>query len=271
MESDLNFTKDANGNSKYASFRNGSNIINLMPELVKSKRKFGNYKDLIQGRLKQYNSDANDRNLLVGNGFGLPGNPIFSFNGEQTLIYDLELPELSFVKELVSGLNSKTNLNNSWSLPVDEEIYNRIKESKGTHTLSKKLVEELKNNAHSNVAKREELIEKFCQDDSKLAKEYMDFVKDNNKTNMKEVLGFFPGNFEGMRLVYVGSVGINDSDALSYYGLISGLDRLFGVGVGDAKIKISEEYFKKYLIKELNFNEQQANEEFLKFQKYSQN
>ncbi|MDD3175281.1 MAG: hypothetical protein PHU51_02285 [Candidatus Nanoarchaeia archaeon] len=227
MKSDLNFTKDANGNSKYASFRDGSNIIALIPELVESDMKFGNYKDLIQGRLKQYNSDANDRNLLVGNGFGLPGNPIFSFNGEQTLIYDLENPDLAFVKELVSGLNPNTNLNGSWSLPVDEEIYNRIKESKGTHTLSKKLVEELKNNAHSNVAKREELIEKFCQDDSKLAKEYMDFVKDYKNTNMEEVLGFFPGNFEGMRLVCLGSVGY-DCAAGSDYGLKSSYNSLFG-------------------------------------------
>jgi hypothetical protein len=54
---------------------------------------------------------------------------------------------------------------------------------------------------------------------------------------------------------------------------------LFGVGVGDAKgtagasarnieYKISEEAFKKYLIKEHKFNEQKANEEFVKFQKY---
>jgi hypothetical protein len=39
MKSELNFTKDANGNSKYASFRNGSNIITLMPELVESGMK----------------------------------------------------------------------------------------------------------------------------------------------------------------------------------------------------------------------------------------
>jgi hypothetical protein len=151
--------------------------------------------------------------LLVDNWFDLPGNPIFRFNGEQTLVYDLENPDLAFVKELVSGLNPKTNLNGSWSLPVDKDVFNRIKESKGTHTLSKKLVEELKNEPHSNVAKREELIEKFCQDDSKLAKEYMDFVKDYKNTNMKEVLGFFPGNFKGMRLVYGDSVGYLNSVA----------------------------------------------------------
>ena len=231
---ELPFSKDANGNSKYASFT--GNVECMLSKLIESNMKFGNYKDLVEGRFKDKN--RNDRSLFIQYAFTCMGNPVFNRDdGEQVIIHDLEHPDLVFVKKLI--------LQQYFYVPlsINKDIYQRIKESEGTFTLDKNLVMDLRNNPYSHPIQREEIAENFCQRDVKLAKLNINLIKKyfNVKTTNR-ILGYYPGNFTGLGFVSVGFVGKSPTTGViggsqsfveAYDDIRYDDDRLFGVNIED--------------------------------------
>ena len=235
--SDLKFTEKTKPNTDFVSFYGRPK--DMMPELVASGFKFGNYRDLGRARNQKYNSDEQDRLLIFNNYFTLAGNPILGNpkgNDEITIVVDLEHKDLAEMKSLVASLNKSTNLNSTYALDLPQEMYDAIRNISGaTHTLKPSLVKQLRENAYSNKKAREALVEAFFQGNQAEAKEYTELVKEHHKTkNIDGVLGFYPGNFTGMRLVWAGSVGDYYANAYSNDLLNSHYGRLFGVGAGGA-------------------------------------
>lgn len=233
---DLKFTKKTRPKTDFISFYGCPKY--MMPKFVASGFNFGNYRDLGIARNEKYDSDERDRWLLFNNYFTLPGNPIIGNpkgNDEQTIVVNLEHKDLAEMKALVASLNKDTVLNDTHALDVPQEMYDAIRNIPGmTHTLKPSLVKQLRVNVYSNRKAREALVESFFQGNKTEAKEYIELIKDHHKTkDVNGVLGFYPGDFTGMRFVCVGSVGYI-ALAGSYYGLDSITSRLFGVGARGA-------------------------------------
>lgn len=234
-----NFTKSSKPTRKFDNFT-GDTIKEAIPQLVTSGMKFGNFYDLATGRMTQYNPDENDRNILYNNMFDLPGNPIFSLetNGELVVVHDLEQTDLQFVKEIISGINKNTNLNNSYSHDFgNRDIYEAIKKSDGSFTIDKYVANELRNNAYNNNIARSRIVNHLFQGDKEKAKEYISLVKEQHKANsIDSILGFYPGQFTGMRLLVGGPVSSSGSCILG--GLNLGYSAsLLGVGDGVDSIR----------------------------------
>jgi hypothetical protein len=193
---DLRQICDKEGNHKYSSFSSEKGVRECMSELVETDV-LGNYKDLIQGKLDGCVA------LIYNNSFDLPGNPVFcpKKGGEQTIVYDLDHPDLAFVKEIVCGLNPRTTLNNYFSFPIDDALYEKVKKAEGTFTLSARSIKELGNWIYSKYDQRMNLVRKLCKDDSKLFT-YATYDSIYNQF----INGFFPGYFEGMRFLRVYSI-----------------------------------------------------------------
>ncbi|MGV8168493.1 MAG: hypothetical protein ACP5N3_00385 [Candidatus Nanoarchaeia archaeon] len=234
--SEFKFTKKVRPSTDFESFYGRPK--DKMSELIAAGFGFGNYRDLAKARNPKYNADENDRSILHDNYFTLPGNPVLSNpngNGEQIIIVNLEHKDLAEVKALVAGLNKNTILNNNNALDMSQEMYDAIGNIPGaTHRLKPSLVNDLKNNGYNNKKARQALIEAFFQGNTEEAKEYIALVQDYHKVkNIDTKMGYFPGNFTGMRLVWAGSVG-DFADAYCYYSLYINGGRLFGVGAGGA-------------------------------------
>ena len=236
--SKFNFSKPSVPVQKFDAFDKGR-VIDAMPSLVASNMRFGNYRDLGKGRMPEYNSDENDRTLLYDNWFDLAGNPVFSDplgSGEQVVVFDLEQSDLKEAKALVAGLNSKTNLNSSYSLDVSPDVYQLVKGSDGSFVIKPSLANDLRNNAYSHNTARSGFVRKLFQENNEEAKQYIDLVKDHHGvSNLNGIIGFFPGNFKGMRLLWGGSVGDEYSFIFTDYSLYYS-SCLLGVGDGVASV-----------------------------------
>jgi len=235
--SDLKFTQKIRPSTDFGSFDGSPK--NKMPELINSGFEFGNYRDLGIARNPKHNPDENDRSLLFNNYFTLPGNPVLGNprgNDEQTIIVDLDHKSVAEIKALVASLNKDTKLNDTYALEVPQEMYDAIRSIPGaTHTLKPSLVKALREDAYSNRSARQAIVEAFFKGNLTEAKEYTNLVKENHKTkNINGVLGFYPGNFTGMRLVWAGSVGNSNAIANCSHALHNNYGRLFGVGARGA-------------------------------------
>ncbi|MCF7872385.1 hypothetical protein K9L97_05110 [Candidatus Woesearchaeota archaeon] len=230
-----NFTKPSKPTQKFDNFT-GDTVRGAIPQLVASNMKFGNFYDLATGRMEKYNSDENDRNLLYNNWFDLAGNPMLSLekNDEIVIVHDLEQSDLQFVKEMISGINSNTELNNSYSFDFGgRDVYEAVKKSDGSFTVNKNIANELRNNAYSNNKARSRIMSHLFQGQKQKKNEYITVVKKHHSvSNINDILGFYPGSFTGLRLLVGGSVG--GYSRVYGYDSLSSLASLLGVGDGVA-------------------------------------
>ncbi len=228
-------------------------IRGRMPDFKKAIEQgynIGNYRDLATRRMEKHNPDANDRALLNDNYFTLVGNPSLgdpAGSGEQIIINDLDQRVFDQLKLQLLKMDSSTELNSSWSLPLAESreeakaIYDQIKTNGALYitVLSPEQVKELRNKSYALPNVREKIIEGFLQGDLTEKKDYLTHVKairgvDDISRIFDRAFGYWPGNFTDTRLVWAGSVGTNLANA--YRGnLLHGSDgRLFGVGARGA-------------------------------------
>jgi hypothetical protein len=229
--------------SKYKLTKGISTFLDEIPGLVKSGMKFGNARDAIEGRLEKYNSNKKDRDLLIGNGIWLPGNPVFVERNEKgkiqdlILVYDLENPDLDFVKKIISELrfggDQPLRLNSEKNLIVKDIMVNRsqrdfyynLRNADGTFIVDAETANDFSINPYKHPEKRKIILEALCQHDKCLAEEYIKFVK-GYKTfgELDSILGVSLYKFpRGMSFLELESVGRSKSNltigsGLSYLG-----------------------------------------------------
>jgi len=247
VKNDLNFTPITVPVYKIIAIY--GNIRSRMPDFKKAIEQgynVGNYRDLATKRMEQHNPDANDRALLNDNYFTLVGNPTLgdpANSGEQIIINDLEQKVFQPLKLQLLNMNSSTKLNSSWALPLAESkeeakaIYDKIKTNGAPYitVLSPKQVKELRNNLYALPNVRERILEGFLQGNLTEKKDYVKHVKAIKQVDdMSRILGYAPGGFTDMRLVWAGSVGNYYANAYSSNSLNYYYGRLFGVGARGA-------------------------------------
>lgn len=112
------------------------------------------------------------------------------------------------------------------SLPVSAEVYSDIV-GEGVFEFAPSVVNELRNNCYSCIKEREAFWEFAARGDRRLFDDNFKLQKDKERT-LSNCMGVFPSVYKGMRLVWLGSVGINYSNANGNNNLDINFGRLAG-------------------------------------------
>ncbi|MFH1073302.1 MAG: hypothetical protein V1743_07785 [Nanoarchaeota archaeon] len=139
------------------------------------------------------------------------------------------------VRDLVKSLNPASPLV-GWSLQVSQDQYQAIREGKNVVIFSPEQAAQLRDNIYTNPDnKRSEYWDVKSGGRPILVRENAELVKSKTgRTFEKNAMGLYIANTQGLRPVWVGSVGDYLSLALDGYTLSSNYARLVGVSAGGA-------------------------------------
>jgi hypothetical protein len=200
-------------------------IIDNMPKLVAEGRKV-----------------ISPKNLMVQRLSGLEGDKDFlTRNYVHTSLAVIPNPEGDEVKlchnvPSIYGINAESKLKDG-ALKINQEFYDN---AEGL-TLTGSEVKKFSEKNYSQPKTREKVWEHFAEGDTKLSKEYKDFVCKKLNLSFDEVMGLWMPQTKGLRLLCVGSV---DDDNRSYadcdYILGNYDSRLVGVRAPEAQVVARE-------------------------------
>lgn len=127
-------------------------------------------------------------------------------------------------QELAKQMKSTDQLIN-WSFPVDADLYCEFT-GEGVYDFKPSTVRALRIDGYSCSKEREAFWEFAVRGKKAVFDDNLKFQTDRERT-IENSMGVFPSTYKGMRLVWVGSVGVN-SDASGYYFLDGNGGRLAG-------------------------------------------
>ena len=209
---------------KYKSYFGRS--IDNMPRLLAEGRYLITPKQLMYARVHEKNKY--DRDLLRDN--YIYAACAVCVAPDRTGEVAIGLYSHPTVKQVIDSLSPESNVVGG-SLVLTPDQYNAVKDN--AFVLSPVVANSLRNNAYSELKKREAFWEYVAEGDKKLVTDTRKLVKEKSGSgNLENRMGLFLTSTTGLRLLYLGPVGNSNGNALgdSYLDDLNG--RCVGVAGG---------------------------------------
>jgi hypothetical protein len=132
--------------------------------------------------------------------------------------------------DVIYTLNPESPIHNG-SLPIDDDVYSALK--KGSFVLKPSDAKALQADAYDLPKTREAFWEFAAEGKKNLRKDYTEDVTKTLEMPFKHVMGLYVPSTEGLRLVWLGSVGDDWSNAL---GGLNSRARLVGGSAGEVSV-----------------------------------
>ena len=137
------------------------------------------------------------------------------------------------VRELVNFISQKSKLTKDYSLTITQEQYEAIKQGEFV-VVSAETAQELRMNIYSNTAKRQEIYELLCRGKKELITGNLEAVAEargvaTNTVSLDNAMGLYPADKNGLRPLWIWSVGYGNSNVVSNYDLGCNIARPVGV------------------------------------------
>jgi hypothetical protein len=214
----------------YQSF--SGSVMQAMPKLIAANMELGNYYSLGITRMQHYATthDAKAPKRLDWF-FNLPGNPVIAHKnyGDIIIVSDLNTADLAPLKNSIQNINNHTLLNEYDSVPIDNKLYEQIRNSPGSIVLEERIVQSLKQFPHAKKKERMHLFSQLFHQDEQM-NAYHAFIKEWNESSYDKtkIMGFYIGEpFDGMR--FLGISPAEEGSDITIFSLTSTFGRLFGV------------------------------------------
>ncbi len=207
--------------------------IDQMPLLLSGKDEKGNVVDVPRVPMtpkqllyeRVHGGNKHDTKLLRDNYVDTACAVIGDPSGTREVL--IELYTNPVVRELIHALNPESTLHLG-SLQLNPDQYHAIKEN-GAFALSSATAGNLRESAYSEQKTREAFWEYVTDGDKQLVKDTLELYKGTLENRM----GLYVPSVQGLRLLFVGSVDGNNSNADGSSSLNDSIGRLVGVAMGD--------------------------------------
>ena len=177
---------------------------NLEGEVIDVERRLITIKQLFYDRI--HSKNEHDRTLLrnwgIDTGVAMINDPDSS--GEIIIA----LYSNPIVRELIHSINSKSSINGG-GLQVNTDQYQTIKE--GAFILKPDVANALRTNPYSEQKIREGILDYVAEGEAGLVKANLSLVQEIDGGDMSNRMGWHLSSDSGLRLVRVGSVGLEHS------------------------------------------------------------
>ena len=204
-------------------------IIDHMPQLLADGRCLTTPKQLMYARVHEKNE--HDRDLLRGNFVCVYTACAVCVAPDETGEVAIGLYSNPTVRELIDSLFPESNVVDG-SLVLTLDQYHAVRDH--AFVLSPVVANSLRNNAYSELKKRQAFWEYVAEGDKKLVTDTRKLIKEKREPgNLENRMGFFLTSTTGLRLLCLGSVGFDYGNAYDYIKLDGNYSRCVGVAIGD--------------------------------------